>query len=165
MKLIAAVSSDYGIGFKNDLLFKIPEDQKFFKEQTLGKTVVMGRKTFESLPGKKPLKDRKNIVLTRDKDFSAEGAEVFFDIPPLLEYLKGHNSDDVFVIGGETVYRALMPYCNAALVTKIDSSKEADRFFPDIDKADGWKLAGISEDYDYDGLKYRFCAYLNFNLR
>lgn len=160
MKLIAAVGSDYGIGFKNSLLFKIPEDQKFFKERTLGKTVVMGRKTFESLPGKKPLKDRKNIILTRDKNFSAEEAYVFYDIPALLEYLKEFDSDDIFVIGGESVYRALMPYCGAALVTKIDSSKEADRFFPDIDGADGWKLAEMSEDYDYNGLKYRFCTYL-----
>jgi len=161
MKLIAAVGRDYGIGYKNGLLFTLPEDLEFFRKTTLGKTVVMGRKTFESLPGAKALKDRANIVLTGNREFSAEGVTVSNGIAHLLEYLKGFDSDGVFVIGGESIYRQLMPHCDTALITRIDSRKEADSFFPDIDKADGWVLANTSETREYNGLKYRFCVYAN----
>ncbi|MCL2054505.1 MAG: dihydrofolate reductase [Oscillospiraceae bacterium] len=159
MNAIVAVSQNFGIGCGNDLLYRIPGDMKFFREKTLGKVVVMGRKTFLSLPNSRPLNDRTNIVLTRDKDFTADGVLVFTSVPGLLEGLKGYNPDDVFVIGGGEVYSELLPHCNTAFVTKIEAEKPAQVFFPNLDVSYDWVLAEQSAKYEHEGIFYSFCIY------
>lgn len=155
---IAAVSQNWGIGKDNDLLFNIPEDKKFFRRTTLNHTVIMGRKTLQSLPNGKPFKDRRNIVLSRDPNFSAEGAEVCRSVNEVLTLIK---DEDAFVVGGGEIYREFLPCCAKAIITKVEASPEADAFFPDLDKAGNWRLLEQSEEYEYEGLKYRFCTYDN----
>lgn len=155
---IAAISESWGIGKDNDLLFNIPEDKKFFRKTTLNRTVIMGRKTLESLPGGKPFKDRRNIVLSRDPYFSVEGANVCRSVNEVLTLIKG---EDAFVVGGGEIYREFLPSCAFALITKVCADPQADVFFPNLDKAENWRLAEQSEDYVYEGLKYSFCTYEN----
>ncbi|MCR4908229.1 MAG: dihydrofolate reductase [Lachnospiraceae bacterium] len=160
MKLIAAVDRNWGIGYKNDLLVRIPADQKFFRRETTGKTIVMGRKTLESFPGGRPLPERRNIVMTRNTSFRAEGAEVFHDLDSLLERLKTFPGEDVYIIGGASVYRQFEPLCDTALITMIDRVFEADTFFPVLREEDGWKLAEESEEQTCFDLIYFFRKYV-----
>jgi dihydrofolate reductase len=160
MKAIVAVSSDWGIGLNGRLLFHLPGDMIYFREKTWGLTMVMGRTTLESLPGKKPLKGRDSIVLSSDTGLKVDGARIVRNIDELFAVLK-HCMNEVFVIGGESVFRLLLPYCEAALVTKVDAGPEADRFFPNLDGMPEWIIAEQSEDITENGLTYRFFTYLN----
>ncbi len=155
---IAAVSQNLGIGKAGDLLFNIPEDKKFFRRTTLNHTVIMGRKTLESLPGGKPFKDRNNIVLSRDKSFSCDGAAVCGSVEEVLALLK--NDEESFVVGGGEIYKAMLPYCGKAVITKVNSSPEAEVFFPNLDDDESWEMTEQSEEYDFEGLKYSFCTYV-----
>jgi dihydrofolate reductase len=159
MKAIVAVDNNFGIGAGNELLFSIPADRKFFRENTSGKVVVMGRRTFLSLPDAMPLRDRINVVLTRDADFKASGAVIVLSLHELTEYLKRYSSDDIFVIGGGEVYAGLLPYCDTVLMTKIEAEKPADTFFPDIDGMGEWVLRGQSEKFTHNGVVFSFCRY------
>lgn len=156
---IAAVSGNWGIGKNGDLLFRIPDDQKFFRMTTMGHTVVMGRKTLESFPGGKPLKNRTNIVLTRNINYTAEDVAVCRSVEEVLGILNQRESDN-FIIGGGEIYKALLPYCGKAIITKIDAICEADVFFPNLDEDNNWVLTEKSEEYNYDGVKFRFCTYM-----
>ncbi len=160
MKAIAAVDRNFGIGSGNGLLFHIPDDKRFFRNNTLNKVVVMGRKTLLSLPGSKPFKDRANIVLTRDLSFNVPGVKICRSIPALMEELKNYNSDDVYVAGGGEVYKELLQHCDTAMVTKINAERKADVFFPVIDKIPGWELSQESEWHSFDGISYKFCTYV-----
>ena len=111
MNLIVAVDKNWAIGLKGDLLVSIPQDMKFFRETTKGKVVAMGRKTLESFPNGLPLKNSVNIVLTSDKDYNGRGAIVVHTIEDMVKELQKYNEEDIFVIGGETIYRQLLPYC------------------------------------------------------
>ena len=153
MNLIVATDKNWGIGKNNDLLFHIPKDMKFFRETTTGKTVIMGRKTLESFPNKKPLPNRRNIVLTRNRDYTIEGAEVIYDISEL------NTPNDAFVIGGSEIYKLLLPVCHTAYVTKVDADGNADKFFPDLDKDDAWELKETSEPVTDNGYTLTFCRY------
>lgn len=159
MNIIAAVDRNWAIGNKNALLVKIPRDQKLFMEMTQGKVVVMGRRTLESLPQKQPLKNRTNIILSSNKDYVVKGAMVVHCVEELLEELKKYQSDDVFIAGGETVYRQLLPYCDTAHITKIDYEYEADAYFPKLDELPEWKLVADSEEQTYFDLEYYFLQY------
>lgn len=154
---IAAASESWGIGKNNDLLFNIPEDKKFFRRTTLNSTVIMGRKTLQSLPNGKPFKDRKNIVLSRNKSFSCEGAEVCGGIEEVLKMI--NKDEEVFVVGGGEIYKAMLPYCEKAIITKVCADTEADVFFPNLDNAEDWELSERSEEQDFEGIKYSFCVY------
>ena len=156
---IAAVSADWGIGKDGDLLFNIPEDKKHFRRTTLNHKVIMGRKTLESLPGGKPFKDRENIVLSRNKDFSAEGVIVCHSTEEVLSLLESTADEETFVAGGGEIYGAMLPYCQKAIITKISGDSPADTFFPNLDEDPAWTLAEESEEQEYEGLKYRFCIY------
>ncbi len=158
MKLIVAVSKSWGIGKDNRLLFSIPADMKFFRDTTKGHTVVMGRKTLESLPGGKPLKNRRNIVLSTSID-SGNGIEAVRNVNELLK-LVGKDTENVFIIGGESVYRELLPFADTAFVTKVDAENEADCFMPDLDSDKNWVLSEKSNDYFENGLTFRFCTYV-----
>ena len=129
MKAIVAVDKNWGIGYKGNLLFRIKEDMKFFKETTTGKVVVMGKNTFESLPNVLP--NRLNLVITPD-GYEKHDNLIFGSMEEIKEEVKKNNTDDVFVIGGGSIYEQLIPYCDTIYVTRIDASKEADTFFPDL---------------------------------
>ena len=159
MKLIVCVDRNYGIGRDNSLLVRIPEDMKYFRATTLNKVVVMGRKTLESFPNGLPLSDRVNIVLTTNPDYTKKDAIIAHSVDELDEILKDYDDDEVFVIGGESIYRALLDRCDEAYVTKVDYEYEADAFFPDLDKDDEWKLAAESEEHTYFDICYTFCVY------
>lgn len=159
MNVIVAVDDNWAIGMQNKLLVSIPADMKFFRETTMGKVVVMGRKTLESFPGGQPLKKRTNIVLTRDKQYQVKDAIVVHTVEELLEELKKYDEKDIYVIGGETVYRQLLPYCKVAHVTKVHHTYEADTFFPNLDEMSDWAVTGVSEEQTYFDLEYEFVRY------
>lgn len=159
MNLIVAVDKNWAIGSQNKLLVSIPADMKFFRETTKNKVVVMGRKTLESFPNGQPLKERIDIVLTRDKNYKVNDAIIVHTVEELLKEIKKYNSDDVYVIGGESIYRMLLPYCKMAYVTKIDHAYQADTYFPNLDELSQWKLTGITEEQTYFDLEYVFVRY------
>ena len=159
MNLIVAVDKNWAIGKDNKLLVSIPQDMKFFRETTIGKVVVMGRKTLETFPGGQPLKQRTNIVLTTDKSYSVKDAIVVHTIDELLEELKKYNDEDIFVIGGESIYRQMLPHCALAHVTKINHAYEADTYFPNLDEMDEWVVTGVSDEQTYFNLEYEFVRY------
>ncbi len=159
MKMIVAVDENWAIGNNNELLIRIPKDQKMFRETTTGKVVVMGRKTLDSFPGGKPLKERTNIVLSK-KAREPKGEEIYFtSVEDVLEKVKEYDSDDVFIIGGDSIYKQFLPYCDTALVTKIDKAYQADSFFPNLDKDDEWEVAEEGEEEIYFDLTYHFMTY------
>lgn len=159
MNLIAAVDKNWAIGYQNKLLTSIPEDMKFFRQTTTGKVVVMGRKTLESFPGKKPLKNRTNIVLTKNPSYQAEGAIVAHNEDELREELKKYDSEDIFVIGGESIYRQLLDECDKAYITKIEYAYTADAYFPNLDEKEEWKITAESEEHTCFDLEYFFLTY------
>lgn len=159
MNIIVAADKNWGIGKDNKLLVSIPADMKFFRETTTGNVVVMGRKTLESFPGGLPLKRRTNIVLTRDVNYQVKDAVLVHSVEELLEELKKYDSESVYVIGGDSVYRQLLPYCDIAHVTKIDYAYEADSYFPNLDEDPQWEVAASSEEQTYFDLEYTFVKY------
>lgn len=159
MKLIVAVDRNWAIGNEGKLLASIPEDMKFFRTTTTGNVVVMGRKTLESFPGKRPLKNRVNIVLTRDEGYTADGAVIVHDIEELLAKIKDYSDKDIYVIGGGTIYNQLLKYCDTALVTYIDDEFKADTYFLDLDKDESWKMADSGERKEHEGTVYYFRRY------
>ncbi|MEG1801847.1 MAG: dihydrofolate reductase [Lachnospiraceae bacterium] len=159
MNLIVAVDQNWGIGCDNKLLVSIPDDKKFFRETTKGKVVVMGRKTLESLPGGRPLKERTNIVLTGNLNYKAEDTIVVHSMEELLEELTKYPREDIYVIGGESVYRSMLPYCNTAHITKINYAYRADTHFPNIEEDPQWQLVADSEEQTYFDLEYHFYKY------
>ncbi|MGN0165787.1 MAG: dihydrofolate reductase [Lachnospiraceae bacterium] len=159
MNLIVAVTKNWGIGKDNDLLVSIPEDMKFFRTTTSGKTVIMGRKTLESFPGGRPLKNRTNIVITTNPDYEKEGAVIVPSVEEAVKAVADVPEEDVFVIGGASIYTQMLPYINTAFVTRIDVCPEADTFFPDLEADPEWELAEQSEEKEYEGITFRFCTY------
>ena len=141
------------------MLVSIPDDMKFFRETTTGKVVVMGRKTLESFPNSKPLPNRVNIVLTRDAKYEAKGAIIVHSKEELNEELKKYNSDDIYVIGGESIYRMMLDECDRAFVTYVDYSYDADTYFPNLDEMSDWKLAEESEEQTYYDIEFYFRTY------
>lgn len=159
MNIIVAVDKNWAIGNREELLVRIPNDHKHFREETTGKTVVLGRKTLQTFPQGLPLKNRTNIILSRDKNFSVKDAAVVHSVEELLEELKKYDTKDVYIIGGESVYRQLLPFCDVAHVTKIDHSYEADSWFPDLDQDPEWEITADSEEQTYFDIAYTFLRY------
>lgn len=159
MNLIVAVDSNWAIGNQDKLLITIPNDHKHFREETTGKVVVLGRKTLQTFPQGLPLKKRANIILSRDPEYTVKDATVVHSIEELLEELKKYVSEDVYVIGGESVYRQLLPYCDTAHVTKIDHAYQADTYFPNLDQDPDWEITADSDELTYFDIPYRFVQY------
>ena len=155
--LICAVDEQFGIGKDGDLLFKIPEDMKYFRNTTKNKIIVMGRKTFESLPNKKPLKDRTNVVLTNNKNLKIDGAYVFNSVNEVL--MRFQDSESVFIIGGEQIYKQFLPHCEKACITKVFNNYNADTFMVNLDKLNEWKIISESNFKVYNENKYKFYIY------
>ena len=159
MNLIAAADENWGIGKNGGLLAHISGDMKYFRETTKGKIVVMGRKTLESFPTGLPLKNRTNIVLTGNKDYNVKDAIIVHTVEELLEEIKKYPSEEVYCIGGDSVYKQLLPYCDTAHVTKIDFAYEADSYFPNLDEMPEWKVTAESDEQTYFDLEYSFMKY------
>jgi dihydrofolate reductase len=159
MNLIAAVDNNWAIGNRGSLLVRIPNDQKQFREMTLGKVIVMGRKTIETFPQQQPLASRVNIVLTRDKSFSRKDAVIVHSIAELLKELSKYDDNDIYVVGGESIYKQLLPYCKVAHITKIDYEYQADAYMPNLDEDPEWKKVGESDEQTYFDLEYYFLKY------
>lgn len=159
MNIIAAVDNNWAIGYHNSLLVRIPRDQQMFREMTEGKVIVIGRKTLETFPQKQPLKNRVNIVLSRDKKYTVKDAVVVHSIDELMEELKKYDDKDIYVAGGASVYEQLLPYCDTAHITKIDYAYQADAYFPRLDDMPDWKLTADSEEQTYFDLEYYFLKY------
>ncbi len=158
MILIAAADKNWAIGNDGGLLYSLPDDMRFFRETTMGATVIMGRKTLESMPGGRPLKGRRNIVLSKTGAVSAEGVEVCNSVDEVLSLCENIEGD-VFVIGGAAIYRALLPFCDTAFVTRIDATCKADRFLPDFDAMPDWEEAARSEKQENNGIEFAFVTY------
>ncbi len=145
MKIIVAVDKEWGIGYKGDLLIRIKADLLNFKSLTVGKTVICGSNTVSTFPGGRALKNRKNIVLNPDPDYKVEGGAVAHSIEQALEMVCDTDTDDVFVIGGASVYRQMLQYCDECIVTKIEHSFDKDVWFKDLDESSEWYLAQKGE--------------------
>lgn len=166
MKLVVAVDKNWGIGNKGELLARVRADLRNFQAITKGNVVILGSKTLSTFPGGRVLKDRTNFVLSRNPDYSPEGAVMVRSIDELLTKLKDYNTDDVFVIGGANVYEQLLPYCDTAYVTKFDKSFECDAFFENLDASPEWELSFVGEeqkttpetDTEPD-MSFYFCTY------
>lgn len=165
MKLIAAVDENWAIGFKGKLLVSIPNDQKMFRNETTGKVIVLGRKTLETFPNGLPLKNRTNVIMTRDPDYSVKDAIIVHDEKELATVLADYDSDDVYIIGGESIYRQFVDYCDTAIITKIDQAYQADAYFPNLDEAPNWKVVAESEEQTYFSVEYTFREYKNSDVK
>jgi len=163
MNAIVAVDKNWAIGNKGKLLVSIPNDMKMFREETSGKVVVLGRKTLATFPGGLPLKNRTNIILTKDKDFKAADAIIVHSIDELLEELKNYPTEDVYIIGGDSVYKQMLPYVDACHVTKIEHAYEADSYFPNLEKSEDWEMVKKTEEMTYFDLEYTFQMWVRRN--
>lgn len=159
MNLIVAVDENWGIGKEGQLLVRISGDMKFFRDTTMGKVIVMGRKTFESLPGRKALPGRTNIVLTSNKDYIAEGCKVLTSMGELFGEIHKYNNKDVFLIGGERMYKEYLNYCDTLYITKIYDSFEADKHMVNIDERGGYRITWKGEVNEENGIRYQFFKY------
>ena len=155
MNLIVAVDQNWAIGKDGDQLVYLKEDLKRFRTLTSGHTVILGRKTLATFPGGRPLKNRRNLILSRNPQFQAEGAEVFSSVEELVKQADG----DAFVIGGASVYEQLRPYCDTAYVTKIHAGFPADTYFPNLDQSGEWEVSEESESLEQDGISYHYVTY------
>ena len=153
---IVAVNNDWGIGYNGNLLEHIPEDLKYFKTLTTGHAVVMGSKTWDSLP-KKPLPDRMNIIISHEGNLLLENGAIRLKLEDLnLDYFE----TDVFIIGGGSIYQQLLPFCDRVYVTKIYKSHEqVDTYFPNLDESDDWASTACGPIQTYKDLTYQFWQY------
>ena len=156
MNLIVAVDKNWAIGKDGDQLIYISEDLKHFKALTTGHPVILGRRTMATFPGGRPLKGRRNLILSRDPAFAPEGGEVY----PDLERLLAAAPADSFVVGGASVYAALLPHCDTAHITRIDAAFPADKYFPDLDADPEWQIEDVSDPMEHNGLSFRYYTYI-----
>ena len=157
MDLIVEVYDDWGIGCEGDQPVALSADRKFFRRTTAGSTVIVGRKTVGSFPGQAPLPKRRNILLTR-QDVTIPGFETAHSPEEAVEMCKG--DERVFVIGGGTVYRQMIPQCCRAYITKVHTTVPCDTYFPNLDESPEWKLTEVIESGEEDGITYEVCLYL-----
>ncbi len=155
MDLIALTDKNWAIGFMGEQIIYIPEDLKRFKELTMGKALIFGRRTLYTFPNKKPLEGRKNLILSKNKDLRIEGGSVFNSIEQLL----AAAPEDSFVIGGEMVYNRLLEFCQRAYITYLDAEFKADCFLANLDEQPDWRLSDESEQMEFNKIKYTFRLY------
>ena len=155
MNMIVAVDENWGIGKDGEQLIYISADLKRFKALTMGHPLILGRKTLATFPGGKPLKGRRNLILSRNPDFAPEGAEVYRDMDSLL----ANASEDAFVIGGASVYRELLGRCDTVYVTKLHAAWPADCWFPNLDQDPAWTVSQEEEVLEEQGIKFHYVTY------
>ncbi len=165
MNMIAAVDNNWAIGNKNELLIRIPNDHRHFREETTGKVVVMGRKTLATFPQGMPLKNRTNIVLSANPGYRVKDAIVVHSMEELQEELAKYKDEDIYIVGGESLYRQMLPYCNVAHITKLDHVYEADAYFPNLDEDGDWEITADSEEQTCFDIAYQFLRYERKTIR
>ena len=165
MNLLAATDRNWAIGNKGKLLVKIPNDQRFFQEMTKGKVIVLGRKTLSEFPNGLPLVGRTNVILSRNTGFQAKNAIIVHSEEELFQTLSGYHTDDIYVVGGSSIYHMLLPYCKVAHITKIDYAYQADTYFPNLDELENWEITADSEEQTYFDLEYIFLRYENQKVK
>ena len=161
IRAIVHADKEWGIGKDNDMMFSLPKDMKFFRETTLGRTVVMGGNTLRSFPNGKPLKNRVNIVLSRGQ--VRDDCIIVRSYEELFSLLKSHENEEIYIIGGGEIYKTLLPYCDEVLVTKVDAVGGATVFFPNLDKNENFVCVYESESLEDNGYTIRFTTYKNKN--
>jgi dihydrofolate reductase len=167
MNLIANVDLDWGIGRKGQLLVHLSDDMRHFRALTLGKVVFLGRKTLETFPGQKPLADRLNIIMTRNRDMTVPGAHICHDWAELAQKLNQYPKESVYIIGGASLYRQLMPFCQKAYITKVHRHLNADAFMTNLDQHHQWHRVDEGPllyqksrlHPDDDPIPFQFCQY------
>ena len=159
MNVIVCADANWGIGNRGELLVNIPADKRMFKERTMGGVVLGGRKTMEGLPGGTTLAGRTNVVLTRRQNYTYGDALIVHSVEEALQELSRYRTQDIYIIGGGDVYRAFLPHCDTAYVTRVDYVYQADTFFPNLDEDDGWVMTHDSEVQTYYDLEYYFTIY------
>ena len=166
MKLIVALDREWGIGYRGKLLATVKDDLAHFRELTVGKTIVYGSSTLRTFPYGRPLKNRINLILSTNPNFKPEGAVVLHSVEELIAYEKAHPEEDIVVVGGASVYKQLMPYCETAYVTRFDASFEKEAYFPNLDENTSWQCISVSETQysngaidTEDGMPYSFTEY------
>lgn len=166
MKLIVAVDREWGIGYRGKLLATVKEDLAHFRELTVGKTIVYGSVTLRTFPNGRPLKDRINLILSTNPNLKPEEAVVLHSVEELIAYEKAHPDEDIVVVGGASVYKQLLPYCEAAYVTRFDALFEKDAYFPNLDEDSNWQCVSVGETHysngatdTEDGMPFRFTEY------
>lgn len=163
LSLVVAVDQNWAIGYEGNLLARVSDDLKNFRTYTTGKTVILGSKTLATFPGGKPLKNRRNIVLSRRPDYAPEGVEVARSVEEALALLS--EDEEAVVIGGETVYRQFLPYCEEAVVSKFDAAFPYDAMFPNLDDDPAWEIAQVGEERvaadtdSHPGMPWRIVTY------
>ena len=156
MDLIVAVYDDWGIGKDGTQPIALSTDRRFFRETTRGAMVIVGRRTIDDFPGKKPLPGRVNVALTRSND-EIPGFTVCHSPEETAELAK--NTEKAMVIGGGTVYRQMLPFCDRAYVTKVHVTPESDTYFPNLDKDEDWELSEVLQSGEENGIAYEMCLY------
>ena len=159
MNIYVVADANWAIGKGDELLIRSPREQKLFMEETAGKVVVIGRKTFQTIHKGLAIQGRTNIILSRNKSLQIKGAMVVHSVEELLEELEKYPSEDINIIGGESIYTQLLPYCKVAHVAKLDYAYAGDKYFPDLDKEPGWKLTADSDEQVYFDITYEFLRY------
>ena len=163
MNLIVNVDKNWAIGNNGGLLISIPEDLRFFRDETTGKVVIVGRNTVKTFPGGRPLKNRKNIIVSTNKDLKVDDAVVVNSVEEALEAVKDYKSEDVYVVGGASIYKQMLPYCDVAHVTKTNYAYQADTYFPNLDEMDDWVIEAESDERTYYNIEYTFYKYVRKN--
>ena len=166
MNAIVAVDQNWAIGREDQLLFSLPQDMNRFRELTLNGTVILGRRTLESFPGGKPLPKRRNIVISKNAELNIADTEIVSSPKDALDLVGDTDSDDLWVIGGGSVYAALLPQCRKVYLTRVDACvDDADTFFQNLDKLPGWEIESTGEPMTENGMTYCFVDYVNTKLR
>lgn len=156
MELIVAVYDDWGIGKDGTQPIALSTDRKFFREMTRGAMVIVGRRTIADFPGQKALPGRVNVALTRS-DMEIPGFTVCHSPAEAAEFAK--TAEKAMVIGGGSIYRQMLPYCDRAIITKVHVTPESDTYFPNLDEDDAWELSEILRSGEENGIRYEMCVY------
>ncbi|MEG0918674.1 MAG: dihydrofolate reductase [Anaerovoracaceae bacterium] len=159
MNAIVVVDKNWSIGKDGDLLVHLPGDLKYYKEKTVGKVIVIGRKTLESFPGAKPLPNRVNLVLTGNKDYANDACEICLGEEALWEQISKYNSEDIFISGGQSIYDRFLEQCDTIYVTKIFEAFDADRYFRNMDEDSNYEMTWKSDIQEEKGIRYQFVKY------
>lgn len=159
MNIYVTVDANWSIGNNEQLLVRIPRDHKLFLEETAGKVVIMGRKALQTMPQGLPLQGRTNIVLSQNKGLQIKGAIVVHSLKELFDELEQYPTEDVYVVGGESIYAQLLPYCDVVHVTKMDHVYAANKSFPNLEKDASWRLIADSDEQTYFDIAYEFLKY------
>ncbi|MED9903975.1 MAG: dihydrofolate reductase [Lachnospiraceae bacterium] len=159
MNIVVTVDENWAVGRQDKLLVQIPADQRNFQRLTMGGTVVMGRKTLQAMPQGQPLYGRNNIILSENRDFKVRGTQVLHSLEELYDKIKNISDEDIYVCGGESLYRQLLKQCDIAYVTMVEKAYDADRYFENLDRNEEWELLEESDEQTYFDITYYFRKY------